>query len=466
MEDIANTCTVDRFILGYSDASRQAYLSFTEQSVVQGTCSEEIDKNTFKQIFRDHWESFKASYPRFDTPDYDTPVEKMLDCGDPEKMGYVQYRCLYCGETRRIALTCKSSFCLSCAQPRMSQWADFIGRRLFPGVTYRHFILTTPDVLRHWFYQSPDLLSQLIRRGYACLEDIFRTTTGKALDIGCVMVLQTFGRSGEFNPHLHILVTAGGLTAEGNWKHVTFIPYEVMHKKWQYHLLDLLRQQVDDPRVQQDIDRGWKNYPKGFVAHLQPGDVPPGGKGLAEYLAKYVVSPPISVRRLEEYDGQQVRYWYEDHKTQAIQHTTLPVLRFIGRMVQHILPKGFQRIRYFGLHSNPRYQQIREQLAMLVPASTPSDRRGCRVLPRPQFAQLFLATFGHDPLLCPRCETPMDWEYLYHPKYGILKEAQLFQDEPPDGRTESQVSAVAAGDAGGDSLVTSVPLVQVLLPFM
>ena len=339
MEDIDNTCPVRPFVLGHSDAPRRARLSFREQSASDGTLSKQIDKNTFKQIFRDHWEAFKARYPRFDTPDYDTVVQKMLDCGDPEKMGYVQYRCLYCGETRRIAFTCKSSFCLSCAQPRMSQWADFIGRRLFPGVTYRHFILTTPDFLRHWFYLCPDLLSQLMRRGYACLQDIFRTTTGRPLDIGCVMVLQTFGRSGEYNPHLHMLVTAGGLTAEGNWKNVTFIPYDVMHRKWQYHLLDLLRQEVDDPRVQQDIDRGWNRYPKGFVAHLQPGDVPPGGKGLAEYLAKYVVSPPISVRRLEEYDGQKVRYWYKDHKTQAIQHTSLPVLRFIGRMVQHVLPK-------------------------------------------------------------------------------------------------------------------------------
>ena len=59
-------------------------------------------------------------------------------------------------------------------------------------------------------------------------------------------------------------------------------------------------QEVHDPGVQKDIDRGWKNYPQGFVAHLQPGDVPPGGKGLAEYLAKYVVSPPISVRRIKD----------------------------------------------------------------------------------------------------------------------------------------------------------------------
>ncbi len=305
-----------------------------------------------------------------------------------------------------------------------------------------------------------------MRQGYACLRDLFQTTTRPPLAIGGIMVLQTYGRSGAFNPHLHLLVTAGGLTTAGQWKNVTFIPYEVMHKKWQYHLLDLLRHEVDDPRVQQDLDRGWNNYPKGFVAHLQPGDVPPGGQGLAQYLAKYVVSPPISVHRLEEYDGQQVRYWYEDHKTQAIQHTSLPVRRFIGRMVQHILPPGFQRLRYFGLHSHTRYQSIREQLTTLCPTATTSDPRGYRVLPRPTFTSLFRATFGQEPLLCPRCRTPMEWELLYHPKYGILEEAELFQDEQADGRTKPESSSVATKNAGGDALALAVPLVQLPLPFL
>ncbi len=96
----------------------------------------DVDADTFQQIFRDHWDAFKTRYPTFDTPDYNMAVRKMLDCGDPEKMGYVQYRCLFCGETRRIAFTCKSCFCLSGAQPRMAQWSNFIGRRLLPGVTY------------------------------------------------------------------------------------------------------------------------------------------------------------------------------------------------------------------------------------------------------------------------------------------------------------------------------------------
>lgn len=66
----------------------------------------------------------------------------------------------------------------------------------------------------------------------------------------------------------------------------------------------MIRENVCDTAVEKDIDRAWKNYPKGFVAFLQEGEVPPDGQGLAQYLAKYVVSPPISVRRIEGYAGK------------------------------------------------------------------------------------------------------------------------------------------------------------------
>jgi len=381
-----------------------------------------VDKDTFKWIFRDHWDAFKAANPRYNTEYHDSVVHKMLDCGDPEKMGFAQYRCLFCGETRRIAFSCKSSFCLSCAKPYADRWVDFIARRLLPGVEYRHIVLTVPDSLRIWFYRNPGLLSPFMRAGAACVRDVFAQRAGAELDIGSIVVLQTAGRPGNYNPHLHILVTGGGLNPEGGWTPITYIPFEVLHRKWQYDLLTLLRKEIADPAVNRAVNDAWKQYPKGFVAFVKRGDVPPEGEGLARYLAKYVVSPPISVRRIERYDGRSVTYWYHDHKTGQIEHATLPVLQFIGRMVQHILPKGFQRIRYYGLHGNVRYAKAREALAAVVPAERPPDPRGFRVLPRKPFRQLFFESFRRDPLLCPKCEDEMELELIVHPRYGILRD--------------------------------------------
>jgi len=422
---------------------------------------EGIDKNTFKQIFHDHWDAFKQTNPKFDCPDYNDTIHKMLNCGDPDKMGFVQYRCCHCGETRRIAFTCKSCFCLSCAKVYTDRWADFIGRRLLPCVTYRHVVLTMPEFLRLRFFRNPQWLSHLMRVGHACLKDVLKTCTGTKLDIGNIIVLQTAGRSGHYNPHLHILMTAGGIDASGQWLPVSYIPYEMMHKKWQYHLLKMIKEKLSDPAIKKDIEQAWKQYPKGFVAFLQQGEVPPGGQGLAQYLAKYVVSPPISVRRIERYDGKAVSYWYRDHKTGQIEHETLPVVRFIGRMAQHILPKGFQRIRYYGLHGNVRYQKMREQLADIIPANMPQDPNSYRVLPPKPFQQRFFDSFGKDPLVCPKCDNEMSLELIYHPRHGIIKEYQLFQEIPH----EQQYDKPDMGRVSGIQS-QSEQLVQISLPFL
>ncbi len=421
---------------------------------------EHIDKDTFKQIFRDHWDAFKAAYPRYDTYDYNVVIQKMLDCGDPEKTGFASFRCMECGETLRISFSCKSSFCLSCSKVYTDRWVEFIGRRLFPGVIYRHFVFTVPQCLHLWFYRNPTLLSPFMRAGHACLLDIFATYTKHALDIGVVMVLQTAGRAGNYNPHLHILVTAGGIDPEGTWHQVNYIPYSLLHRKWQYHLLTMLREQISDPAIEKDIDYCWNTYRKGFVAHIQKGDVPPGGKGLAQYLAKYVVSPPISVRRIERYDGTAVRYWYRDHRTEKIQHETLPVSRFIGRMVQHILPNGFQRIRYYGLHANVRYETMRNILAAIIPADAPTQDDGFRVIPRKSFAELFFQSYGINPLRCPRCGTEMELEYIEHPMYGVIRDYwdNLIRGAPDE--------ATPATGRNGRPMDRTERVVQVSMPLM
>jgi hypothetical protein len=254
-----------------------------------------------------------------------------------------------------------------------------------------------------------------------CLKDVFKTAFKVDLDIGLVVVLQTAGRPGNYNLHMHILLSSGGITPENKWRHISYIPYEILHRKWQFHLLRFLKTHLPpSPQLKSDIDKAWKQYPEGFVAYVQKGDVPPGGKGIAKYLARYVVSPPISVRRIENYNGKEVSYWYHDHKTGIIQHETIPALKFIGRMVQHILPKGFQRIRYYGFHGNVRYQPMREKLQIILPTKHPADANGYRVVPRKSFRELSMQTYGRDPLKCPDCGTIMELESIWHPKYGLI----------------------------------------------
>src|SRR5207248_7260891 len=74
---------------------------------------------------------------------------------------------------------------------------------------------------------------------------------------------------------------------------------------------------------------------------------------------KYVVSPPISVRRIERYDGERVTYHYRSHRTDRLEHETVPVQTFIGRMVQHVLPKGFKRIRYYGVQATKTFAKVK-----------------------------------------------------------------------------------------------------------
>lgn len=312
---------------------------------------ERASKDTLRQIFRDHWQYFKERYPSYDTPQYDEAVQKMLGCGNMEN-GYATYRCMHCGEKVVVAFSCKSSFCLSCARSYVDRWVEYISGHLFQGVKYRHVVLTMPEELRIYFYRNKRLLSELASTGHRMMQDALTRYFGEEVEIGSIVVPQTAGRSGEWNPHLHIIMTSGGLTKgkDRKWRELRYIPFEMLHKKWQYYLFGMIKEHVGTKDAAGHIDRLWRQYPNGLVAYLEKGEVPEGCRGLARYLVKYVVSPPIAVSRLIDYDGNEVQYWWKDHRSHKRKEARIEVMRFIGRMVQHILPKGFQRIRYYGLH--------------------------------------------------------------------------------------------------------------------
>lgn len=378
-----------------------------------------VDKETFKQIFRDHWEAFQQRYPRYLQTEVHEVIEKMLGCGDPAS-GYTTYLCEHCLEQKRVAFSCKSCFCLSCCKVSIDQWVAHIGQTLYEGVPYRHVVLTVPKALHLYFYRDRQLLADLMQCGVEMLRDALSGVKRSPLEAGYVVVLETAGRAGHWNPHLHILLTSGGVTPEKRWLEVDYFPFEVLHKKWQYYLFTMLKERVGTAAIRQHLDALWRKYPKGLVAYWEKGKVPAGSEGLAYYLAKYVVSPPISLRRLISYDGQRVRYWYRDHKTGKRQEADVPVLTFIGRMVQHILPKGFHRIRYYGLHATCKAKKVRVLLKQLLVALGRAIKGTYRIVTRKSYRERVMASTGRDPLRCGRCGRVMMLWKVWHPRHGVV----------------------------------------------
>jgi hypothetical protein len=379
-------------------------------------------KALFKQIFQDHWEDFKRSHPAYNEEYYDQLVAKMLGCGEAWN-GYAEYRCVTCGHgVKRVPFTCKSSFCLSCGKVYSDSAVSQVSKMLHPGVTYRHVVLTVPEQLRQIFYRnrkSRRLYAALMRAGYECLEDMVSVVRKKSVKIGAIVVLHTHGRSGSYNPHVHIILTDGGISEDEKWINLDYFRYEILHRKWQYYLLGMLKEQFGES-VKELVDMLWKQYPEGFVGNVGKGKAPEYSEGLAKYLAKYIASPPISTRRILKYDSGMVTYRYKEHRTKQQKVETVSVDTFIGRMIQHVLPKGFQRIRYYGLQATKTFSRwcdvIREGLKKIGRVV----QGAYRIIAMKNYRDRHIETMGRDPLSCNECGDVLTLWRVWHPKYGLL----------------------------------------------
>ena len=236
------------------------------------------DKEIFRSIFEEHWSYFKKKHTKYDNKQYEVPVQKMLGCGR-ESGGYSEYICMDCGrDIRRVCFSCKSCFCLSCAKKYVDDFVSQVSKMLHPGVVYRHIVLTIPEQLRKVFYcfrTKSYFLSSFMRCGYECLEDVVATVRRQGVIIGTIVVVQTNGRSGRYNPHLHVIMTDGGINpVSGKWVNLGYFPYEIIHKKWQYHIFQMLKSILDSDEIRELIDELYREYPNGLVANVTPGSVP------------------------------------------------------------------------------------------------------------------------------------------------------------------------------------------------
>jgi hypothetical protein len=218
-----------------------------------------------------------------------------------------------------------------------------------------------------------------------------------------------------------VLATSGGYDAQADrWEHLQYLPYALLRRTWQWHVLPMLRQTLKTEAVAQLVDACCRQYPNGLVTHVQKGALPAQAHSVARYVAKYVVSPPISVRRIDRYDGERVTYHYRSHRTDRTEHETVPVATFLGRMVQHILPKGFKRIRYYGVQATKTFAKVKAVIHTALAKVEGVVKGAVKIIARLTYRQRYAQSTGRDPFRCPHCGGEMAVWRIWHPKYGVI----------------------------------------------
>lgn len=327
--------------------------------------------NLWQRIFAEHWERFIGKYEQEQgqpMPEHwQENVERMLSCGDIRE-GFYEYLCQDCGTTKKVGFTCKSRLCLRCFKVAVDDWLDTARRVLFEGVIHRQVVLTVPTHIRPLVLAAEEFLKVYMDAGAKAVKELIEQWRKKRkIKVGIMAVLQIHGRAGNRNPHLHFVVSEGGIDKDNKWREVNFFDVKKLRKKWQYHLITALKKAVKGTDYEEEwydkLGSMFKQYPTGFDCDCMPEEGPVDR--LVVYLCKYVSAPSISIRRIENYDGQNVTYRYEDHR-KGLVHETLSATEFIGRMIQHLPPKGFRMVRYYGIYARPVRDKIHKIVALVL----------------------------------------------------------------------------------------------------
>jgi hypothetical protein len=273
-----------------------------------------------------------------------------------------------------------------------------------PGVVYHLVGFTVPEDLRRVIRSHPrELLELLMRLSSSTLLDLSANPKWLGGTPGITAVLHTWTRQYEYHPHVHFIATGGGVDEQGRWReaHPRFlVPVPALSRVFRARFRDAMREQ--HPEIFTQIKPGvWK---QSWVVHSKP--VGSGEKTLA-YLARYVYRVALSNRAILKYTPQRVTIRYRKSDTNEPRTMRLEPQELIRRFLQHVLPSGFRKIRYFGLHHSSKRTQLRGlQAAMAFRLGQP--------LPDPEHDE-----DDYVPS-CPHCQTPMRIEERMTPFSHVI----------------------------------------------
>lgn len=320
--------------------------------------------------------------------------------------------CDGCGYNRISYNSCRNRHCPKCQYIKQVLWVDKLKSRLLP-TRYFHIVFTVPDFLHRLFYinqrQCYDILFK--STSYA-IQKVAANPSFLGAQTGCVSVLHTWGQSLSYHPHVHVLVPAGGLDADGQqWVMSSkkfFVPVKALSKIFRAAFYQLLKNALQREKLRlpdQDLslyknqsELSNKTYAKFWHVHIKKTFR--GAGQVISYLGRYTHRVAISNSRLISLEEGIVKFRWKDYRDQRWKVMALEATCFIGRFLQHILPCGFYKIRYYGIFSSIHAKTTMQQCFALLKSS-----RGISQYEGLTMSEVLYLITGHDITKCPHCKT-------------------------------------------------------------
>ncbi len=368
-------------------------------------------------IFRAHGQTYRASHAL--TPDQARVMRAIETCRTASLGGHVDV-CDQCHFRRNAYNSCRNRHCPKCQNLAQANWLDRQMARI-PKTNYFHVVFTLPGELRGLgLHNRKRLFDLLFEAASGTLIELGHDEKHLGALLGFTAVLHTWTRDLSFHPHLHCIVTGGGLRlalgqTDADWVSRPggryLFPVKVMSRLFRGKFMAALVQARDNGEIvfggrstalaEDDVWAAFKDklYRKEWVVYAKR---PFGGaEGVYKYLGRYTHRVGISNYRLQAIDESGVRFSTKDGKS-----VTLKCEEFIRRFLLHVLPKGFVKIRHYGLLAPPNLgtklvlaHKALDKYAIVSPP-TAGEASGVE-----EWRITVLKLTGVDLTRCPQCQT-------------------------------------------------------------
>ncbi len=352
-------------------------------------------------IIRLHGAAYCARFGPSLAPSQHRALGDLTACRTAACGGHV-HQCEQCGHTVYAYHSCGNRSCPKCQGEETARWLAAQRAHLLP-CAYFLLTFTLPRELRALARDHPRTVYGLLMR---CAAAALQTLAGDPCYVGgrlgCLAVLHTWTRALLYHPHVHLLVTAGGLSGDRTeWlpaKHPDYlVPVQALSVLFRAKLCAGLKQAGLLAEVPPAV---WQQH---WVVHCQPAG---RGDQVLDYLGRYMFRIAISNSRLERIEDGQVTFRYRDNRTHELRRVTLSGVEFLHRFLQHVLPTGWTKVRYYGLWSptcRRHLEQARALLSAPPPAASPAEPPAAAPAPAAGTPLASPAPLSL-PTRCPQCQ--------------------------------------------------------------